>query len=73
MFLSYLAKLNGQRLRSSLISANSFACGRAGNRKLVLLLTHIFRHWLGGNGSELFLKQPKPFYRDESIPLKLST
>jgi len=28
MFLSYLAKLNGQRLRSSLISANSFARGR---------------------------------------------
>jgi hypothetical protein len=22
---------------------------------------------------ELFLKEPKPFYRDESIPLKLST
>ena len=39
MFLSYLAKLNGQRLRSSLISANLFACGRAGNRKLVLLFT----------------------------------
>jgi hypothetical protein len=29
MFLFYLAKLNGQHLRSSLISANSFACGRA--------------------------------------------
>jgi hypothetical protein len=24
------------------------------------------------NGSELFLKEPTPFYRNESIPLKLS-
>ena len=41
-------------------------------QRWTLLLTHIFRHWLGGKWLGALPDGALPFYRDEQIPPKLS-